>query len=72
MINLPDFDGDAVCSKCRGDDIYTRWCKQGNQVSWRSAELCRWQFRDVEHMHRFCRSCGFEWLEATADVEQQG
>ena len=71
---LPVYTGDtAGCPKCGGVDITTRFCRD---CTWSSYELQRAGIRAPgleygdEHMHRCCRRCGHEWLEAPLDSAQ--
>ncbi len=51
-----DYDPDAVCSKCGGEAVSTRYCLEGQMST-----ICH--YIDKEHMHRYCQRCHHEWLE---------
>lgn len=53
-----------ACRKCGCKDIYVRW-EPG--IHWSSvARMCT---RQQEHLHRYCRNCGWDWTEPPLDVE---
>lgn len=58
---IPPFNPKATCSQCGYDDIMTRWCPGG----------CKDILGDIRpivgHLHRICKRCAFEWLEATIE-----
>ena len=56
------FDKARTCPKCGGSDMYDRYHRQRT-----FGEDC--SFSDIhrsgdEHIHRFCRTCQYDWLEA--------
>ena len=55
----------AKCAKCRNTDIYVRHHEARRECpkGW-----CKKEF-DGEHLHHFCRVCGFEWKTATQDAK---
>jgi hypothetical protein len=57
-----EFDKDRACVKCGEADSTLRYC------DYKSAgllELCSKKEVHKEHFHKVCRTCGYEWLEAT-------
>jgi hypothetical protein len=61
---LPIFDPKAICLKCGSSEIATNWCDKEDHFDkpWITGD----------HMHRHCRMCGYEWLEAPLDVRKSG
>ena len=58
MSILPPYNKKRKCSKCGDKDISTRLCHGGHYGV--SRGFCA----EGEHLHRHCRNCSFEWLEA--------
>ena len=66
-MTLEPFDAARTCPKCGSLDIYTRHMEQ---VEFRYHESCSWRERR-EHMHRYCRGCGYPWDEAPLDAGKE-
>lgn len=65
---LPAFSGNARCPKCGATEpgtLKTRYCA-GRWDDGSATCFLREEAR-MEHMHRTCSECGYEWLEACAD-----
>ncbi|MGH7317388.1 MAG: hypothetical protein ACREJS_14120 [Candidatus Rokuibacteriota bacterium] len=64
---VPRFDPARLCPKCRCDQsIIDYHAGAGGQSRMRiNDKLCL--HLEVEHLHRLCRACSYEWLERTAD-----
>ena len=54
----------SICSKCGHDVIETRYCGPGAN----RYDMARCLV-DGEHLHRTCKRCGYEWLEAPLDAK---
>jgi hypothetical protein len=65
MMNLPTYSPTGKCPKCNGEDVSTRYIKQGGKYG-EPCEFYSADVRDTEHMHRHCRRCSYEWCEACA------
>jgi len=66
VADLPDLDNDAICPKCCGSKVSTRYAET-NYCEYLSP--CS-SLRDRErgHMHRTCQTCGYGWLERPWDI----
>lgn len=66
---LPPYDPDRACEKCgQVEEAGTRYCGGPLPYSptWnQTCERAVVRHIDVEHLHRICGRCGYEWLEAT-------
>ena len=62
-MRMPPYDAAAICPKCGYDDIAVSWRRNGHRC-W---EKTCW-FDSGEHIHRSCRRCGADWLEAPRDA----
>lgn len=65
-MTFPSFLPDGPCPKCHHDELRTiyhadthRPCSEHDNH--REPECCT-----LEHLHRFCARCGFDWPEACA------
>lgn len=67
MTDLPPFNENAACLKCRGTDISARYIGKPTDHLWRP-QCGQASWSAPEHIDRSCRRCGYEWAEATADV----
>lgn len=81
LVEYPFRDSSPVptCDKCSSTDIVTKfhdgrwWEFQDHLRDPDISYLGRWScllksgYRPTEHLDRTCRTCGFGWLEATAD-----
>jgi hypothetical protein len=66
---LPRFSGtEVVCGKCGQSDIHTRLCDQPWGFGGARPPYCA----KGEHLHRHCRTCGYEWLERPLDWIEPG
>ena len=65
-MRMPPYDAAAICPKCGHDDISTQYRSSGN--SWLCGTEC---FCDYAHIHRYCRRCGADWLEAPLDAKTE-
>ena len=55
------YSKDRWCPKCGGQDISTRYHSKESAM-----DICWCSGIDMqEHMHRYCRNCHYEWLEAS-------
>jgi len=61
---MQPFNPDAKCAKCGSDNIHSIFC-----VDPRYYSSCRKWPNEVreEHIHRNCKTCRYEWLEAPLD-----
>lgn len=53
------------CAKCGGEDIYTRYHKQGCSKENCSCAECSYgshSKQHTEHLHYSCRRCSFDWV----------
>jgi len=57
----------SACPKCLGWDATYRYCKTSFCLTEGYGESCDSQ--GLEHLHRVCTQCGYEWLERTAEQE---
>lgn len=65
MIELPTYNESGACSKCGNKEVSTRYCQCGGQWNYDlSYPICRGEGTPPEHLHRVCKRCCFEWLEA--------
>lgn len=63
-----------TCSKCGSDDIGTTYHKQGCGKASCSCATCSYGSHAKshdEHLHRFCRGCGFDWLDAVLSPDPE-
>jgi hypothetical protein len=56
-----------TCTKCGGGDIHVRWFQQAHFS--RGYRECR---NLEEHLHHFCRGCGYEWDTECLDAAGKG
>ena len=63
--DAPPYDPEAVCEKCGSTDVFTSLCDNSNAANScnRFLDTMPWD-REVEHMDRTCRRCGYDWWEA--------
>lgn len=57
-----------TCPKCRSNDIRIRWHK--HDFSYTESRCCSkydWYHRKDEHLHFYCDTCLYDWVEDTAD-----
>lgn len=60
---LKPFDGKAICQKCGHLEVSVTYHKDRQY-------LCpAWPRVTSEHLDRYCRRCGYEWVEAVLGVE---
>ncbi|KKK45163.1 hypothetical protein LCGC14_3165950 [marine sediment metagenome] len=64
----PLYDPGSVCSKCGSDDVSVSLCEPGSHSCNRWLPTMPWD-RDVEHMDRTCRRCGYDWWEKPLKVK---
>ena len=60
-----------VCSKCAGEDILTRYHKQGCSDPKCGCAECLYgslSKQHEEHLHYVCRTCQFDWIGEVANV----
>jgi hypothetical protein len=60
-----------ACQKCGSIDIHTRYHKQGCSDPDCSCSNCSYTYihkQHAEHLHRFCRGCGYDWIDPPADA----
>jgi hypothetical protein len=70
---LPPLDLTAKCPKCGHDDVTVRWHDAGYIGRTKACEFytaTRKFGDDLNHMHRRCERCHYEWIEACADASQ--
>lgn len=60
---LPPFDPRARCPKCGFNRVATRFCA-GRTIDCLIRVL-------REHLHRRCGRCGYDWIQATKDHQQE-
>ena len=54
----------STCEKCGETDINTYYC-EGSERSFFNSKCRDYRNRiKEEHLHRRCKNCNFEWLEA--------
>jgi hypothetical protein len=57
-----------TCRKCGGEDIATAWHVNGWDCTFSQRQ--RYSGPDLgEHLHRSCRTCGFDWYDGTQDAK---
>ncbi len=61
---LTPFREDALCPKCGARDISMKYCNEQHAASEHSSDA------SMEHMHRQCARCGYQWIEACLDAAQ--
>jgi hypothetical protein len=63
---LPPYRPDGRCSKCGYEDISTQYVEPDRPYAYG----CRFhKTTNDEHLHRYCRRCGYEWAEACIEQE---
>ena len=76
---LRDLTNAPACGKCGQSNITTtfhkaHWYFRPHHHDYWRVDLYVWScllthdYRPVEHLDRTCATCGFKWLERTADV----
>ncbi len=63
------FNNSATCSKCGSSNVSARYCEH-DWCSDFDHKYGRCQAADGPHIHRYCRRCGYDWLEAPLDAEE--
>jgi hypothetical protein len=63
------FGAKDVCAKCTGTNIRTKFCTGICYDYARPLQMKCWQPPNGDHLHRICASCGYNWLEETADLQ---
>ena len=61
----------SACIKCGSVDVGTSFHKQGCPQTDCSCASCSYGShakQHSEHLHRYCRVCGFDWIEPTKDA----
>ena len=61
MKKLEPFNPDIRCPKCGHEDIHARFDKDEYECLYSEP---KWK---GEHIHRHCRRCSFNWIEAALD-----
>lgn len=69
VIHMPPFNGEATCPKCGHDDIGTHYCEEQARTF---TPHCASPWERVGHLHRKCRRCNYEWIEAPLDAATGG
>ena len=62
---MPRYDPMHPCPKCGYNMAGSHYCEE--QYAPMAARTCA----DTPHIHRYCRRCEWEWLEAPLDAEPQ-
>jgi ssDNA-binding Zn-finger/Zn-ribbon topoisomerase 1 len=66
--SLPPFsDVPGACPKCGKTGVTAAWHRFGGELGSNKGFPCYHIFRK-EHMCRRCPTCGYGWMEATADA----
>lgn len=65
MIELLKVDQYKTCPKCGEDKFSSDYHKRAIGVD---LQCVPGKFRHVEHVHRKCLNCGFEWLAKPLDA----
>lgn len=65
---LPPFNAEAICPKCGGEEIGIYYSRNRYHCSYDCGNELPWQDREVAHMERKCRRCGYRWIEAPLDA----
>lgn len=63
---MKPFDAEAKCPKCGGDDLATTFHAASDLTHPMAVGRDRCDVHD-EHIHRHCRRCGYDWIEAPLD-----
>ena len=58
------------CAKCGSDDINTSWHQGHGRYGSGGCGFYAKVVVYVEHLHRTCRNCQFEWADDTLDAER--
>lgn len=61
---LPLYSGATVCPKCGHEEVSTRYCGLGFE----RLPHCNDPRPHLEHLHRTCQNCVYDWLEACLDA----
>lgn len=64
IVSLADYSGPSACPKCLADGVAVKFC--------RGAVPCCPIMVHREHVHRVCKSCGYDWVESCADESHRG
>lgn len=67
---MDKYNPDATCPECNCAELVSTpstWQPKNEGVN---GPLCDSACPDGEHMHRTCRWCGEEWIEAPLDAEE--
>jgi len=62
-MTLQQFNSQRSCVKCCGDDIHAAFHEKG----WIGYDSACWAKKCDEHICRYCRRCGYRWMEACVD-----
>lgn len=55
------------CQKCGGTDVLVRYHPDASWKGCRTATGQKFSWRNTEHLHMTCRTCQWDWCEATKD-----
>lgn len=61
---MEPFNAEGLCPKCGADLVGVTWCAGGEWWSSRHSRC-----NTIEHLHRLCTRCSYEWLESCLDVK---
>lgn len=61
---------ESSCVKCGGNDILTRWHPGHGRYGTNGCGYYAKVVVYVEHLHRTCRTCQYEWADETLDADR--
>lgn len=62
------FAVDVICPKCGCDAVPMRYCSGGYSDCY-PGKACYQTLQKVEHMHRHCPRCHYEWFHECIEQE---
>jgi hypothetical protein len=61
--------GVLACTKCGGKDIYTSY--HTSEYGTHGCLYGSHSKRDSPHLHKYCRTCSYDWCEDTVKVKSR-
>jgi len=65
-ISYPKLNNVLYCPKCNSDNVFTRYHESQygtGSKGCNATDFSRW---DGEHLHHYCRECGYDWTSPVA------